>query len=374
MAHTNLYLSDRGEIAEEENRLRVEHTQASVSGCRCVAYLDDRHLLVDDNDTLKILQVLWEDEESWEHTRVPRVLRKDEEYWEIEEDVGVPRVWRVIREHEESMEWRKVGDYQKDRYIAKAFLNVGQKGNVITMGFAESIIADVRVHHVCKARTALAGWNPQRNVACSCGLTIPSKLWWQPNKEAWMFRCRLDWAALIEEGSKEAVRGDIARPVTRWLRPVNKWISNLKRGYGDDFTKWPVIGCDSKFVPFAKGMSTVVEMRLEDGSWTAFAAERMPQELDDAIRGKSAEFHNAYMKLSQDELRSVIPVCFPMTHQIDPEIMPGIARYPVDEWEREGSPCFDTKSWIKLCVKVASQDIENLGGICAIAERIEATL
>ena len=232
------------------------------------------------------------------------------------------------------------------------------------LDFVDAISADIRVYNVCRART---GWDAKRNVACSCGLAFPSKLWLQPNKARWQYRCRVDWKALIEEGSKEEVKNDSSHPVTRW-------IANLSKEYGDDIAKWKAIGCDSKFVPYAKGMSTVVEMRLEDDTWTAFAAERMPQELDDAIKGKTAEFHMAYKKLSPEELKAVIPVCFPMTHQIDPEIMPGIARYPVDDWEHEGEPCFDTKSWIKLCIKVANQDLTNLAGICAIAEKLEAKL
>ena len=64
----------------------------------------------------------------------------------------------------------------------------------------------------------------------------------------------------------------------------------------------------------------------------------MPVELDDAIKAKSAEFRIATMKLSPTDLFSVLPVCFPMTHQIDPDVMLGIARYPIDEWEaKKGS-------------------------------------
>ena len=63
-----------------------------------------------------------------------------------------------------------------------------------------------------------------------------------------------------------------------------------------------------------------------------------------------------------------------MTHQIDPNVTPGIARYPIDEWEAKGEPCFSTKSWIKLCIKVANEDQTKLAGICEIAKKLESRL
>ena len=44
------------------------------------------------------------------------------------------------------------------------------------------------------------------------------------------------------------------------------------------------MGCGAKFTPWAKGESQVVEVKLPDDSWAGFLTDRMPQELDDAIK------------------------------------------------------------------------------------------
>ena len=137
---------------------------------------------------------------------------------------------------------------------------------------------------------------------------------------------------------------------------------------------WPKIGCGSNFVPFAKGLSTVVEMKLPDDTWTAFAAQRFPPELDDAIKGKHAEFYMAAGRLTPQELLGEIPVCFPMTYQIDTQTMPGAARYPIDEWEKAGCPSFSTVSWIKLCVKVAEGDMTNLANVFEVGAKLLAKM
>ena len=63
-----------------------------------------------------------------------------------------------------------------------------------------------------------------------------------------------------------------------------------------------------------------------------------------------------------------------MTHQIDSDIMPGIATYPDDEWTAQGEPIFSQKSWIKLCMKVARHDMTNLGSIMETAAKLYAKL
>ena len=76
--------------------------------------------------------------------------------------------------------------------------------------------------------------------------------------------------------------------------------------------------------------------------------------------------------LSPAELKDMIPMTVPTTHLVDG--FPGIARYPLNEWESAGEPCFSTESWCKLTMKVATKDMENLGTLFDIAEKIEATL
>eukprot|EP00974_Lingulodinium_polyedra_P100649 9749554-Lingulodinium_polyedra.AAC.1 len=57
-----------------------------------------------------------------------------------------------------------------------------------------------------------------------------------------------------------------------------------------------------------------------------------------------------------------------MTHQY-PEF-PCIAKYPVDMWEEAGEPCVTTKSWAKLCMKVAEKNLSNLQGVFDAATKL----
>ena len=104
----------------------------------------------------------------------------------------------------------------------------------------------------------------------------------------------------------------------------------------------------------------VVDIKLADGYWTSFAAASMPEELDDAINTVHAQYYLAQTKLTALELLGVLPVSFPMTHNL-PEF-PGIAKYPIDEWEAIGAPYLSVKSWAKLAMHVAKHDMTNLKG------------
>ena len=53
---------------------------------------------------------------------------------------------------------------------------------------------------------------------------------------------------------------------------------------------------------------------------------------------------------------------------IDPKRLPGVARFPVDEWKKDGKPCLDTAGWYALCCKIAMKDMDNLAGIFNIGE------
>ena len=54
--------------------------------------------------------------------------------------------------------------------------------------------------------------------------------------------------------------------------------------------------------------------------------------------------------------------------QIDAKKLPGVARFPVDEWKRDGRPCLDTAGWYAFCSKIAAKDLTNLGGIFDLGE------
>eukprot|EP00974_Lingulodinium_polyedra_P112898 10925985-Lingulodinium_polyedra.AAC.1 len=69
---------------------------------------------------------------------------------------------------------------------------------------------------------------------------------------------------------------------------LKEWIENLVTEHGDDIKKWPKVGCESNFVPWKKGASMVIEMQTKYGDWLSFMADRLPSQLDDAIKGVRA--------------------------------------------------------------------------------------
>ena len=87
----------------------------------------------------------------------------------------------------------------------------------------------------------------------------------------------------------------------------------------------------------------------------------MPEQLDNAIKKKKAEWYLAAARLQPDELQAIIPMAFPTSYQL--EGLPMIARFPIDEWERQGAPSFDAVSWYKLCMKISRQDPRNFSSV-----------
>eukprot|EP00974_Lingulodinium_polyedra_P099919 9679767-Lingulodinium_polyedra.AAC.1 len=69
---------------------------------------------------------------------------------------------------------------------------------------------------------------------------------------------------------------------------LKEWVENLVTEYGDDIQKWPKVCCETNFVPWRKGASMVIEMKTKDGEWPPFMADRLPSQLDDAIKGVRA--------------------------------------------------------------------------------------
>eukprot|EP00975_Prorocentrum_lima_P058111 12188959-Prorocentrum_lima.AAC.1 len=58
----------------------------------------------------------------------------------------------------------------------------------------------------------------------------------------------------------------------------------MRDQYRQDINTWPQYGCGATFLPRARGASAVAEVKLKDGTWQAFMADRLPRELDDEIR------------------------------------------------------------------------------------------
>ncbi len=63
---------------------------------------------------------------------------------------------------------------------------------------------------------------------------------------------------------------------------------------------------------------------------------------------------------------------FPRLNPVDVRGMtiPGIGRFPVDEWATRGKPVMDQAGWYVLSQKIAEKDLGNLGNIYTLARRM----
>eukprot|EP00974_Lingulodinium_polyedra_P051716 4973728-Lingulodinium_polyedra.AAC.1 len=95
-------------------------------------------------------------------------------------------------------------------------------------------------------------------------------------------------------------------------------------------------GLRQQLYPWKKRASMVVEIQTQAGDCMSFMYDRLPSQLDDAIKGVNAEFYFASKNIAADELKDELPMAFPMTNNY-PEF-PCIAKYPVDAWEEAGAP------------------------------------
>ncbi len=221
-----------------------------------------------------------------------------------------------------------------------------------SLDFLDHVTENMRLYNVCRAKVGQCG---------TCGLAYPSKLWTQaPGK--WKFYCRVDWNNLVS-----------AAVHLEDENQLKKWTQRMIGRYGDNLDNWPKVGCGAKFLPWARGESMVAEIRLGDGTWEAFCADRMPRELDDEIKKVHADFFEAAQFLDPAELKEVLPVRLPMTHVVDDELI-GIARYPIDTWEAQGQPRITTKGWVKLAMMIATKKMDKLASVFTCGEKLLAKL
>ena len=218
------------------------------------------------------------------------------------------------------------------------------------LDFCDQLGPKMQIFNVCRRRTA---WDKFGN-QCTCGLAYPAKMWEQPTSR-WHFKCKVVWQPLVDEQRK--------RPEDPKLK---EWVDDLYAQYGS-IENWPKIGCGCGFVPYGMGPSQVVTVEMPDGSYQSFAAARMPSQLDDQIKKVKQHVYMAAANLEPEEVKELIPMCFPMTFQIPG--FPYLAHYPIDEWERGGAPYFSEESWYKLAMRIARNDLTNLHNLYEFAEK-----
>ena len=83
---------------------------------------------------------------------------------------------------------------------------------------------------------------------------------------------------------------------------------NIVERYGPfNGRNWPDIGCGATFLAFGRGASQVMQVRLLNGTWEAFATDMLPQELDDAIKVVHLHWIRAMGKVGQAEAFYYLP-------------------------------------------------------------------
>ena len=80
-------------------------------------------------------------------------------------------------------------------------------------------------------------------------------------------------------------------------------------------------------------------------------------------------FFMAPQELTANELLDILPVTYPLTHQL-PEF-PGVAQYPVDAWVALGSPMLTTTGWIKMCMCIAHKNMTELHTVFEAAKKLD---
>ena len=58
-----------------------------------------------------------------------------------------------------------------------------------------------------------------------------------------------------------------------------------------------------------------------------------------------------------------------MTHQI--EMVPFLAKYPIDKWEEEGAPCVSQEGWCELVMRVAKNKLDTLEAVFQAAKQTQ---
>eukprot|EP00959_Pyramimonas_sp_CCMP1952_P239782 5010839-Pyramimonas_sp.AAC.1 len=117
----------------------------------------------------------------------------------------------------------------------------------------------------------------QEGGACSRGPTFPNESWRRgpsPNSrgDKWQFRRKVDRSQLA--------RAQESHPEDVLLKAC---VDKLKRTFGAECDGWPEIGRGCKFLSFESGPPMVAGLKVGNAR-EAFAAERLPRQLDCAIK------------------------------------------------------------------------------------------
>ena len=169
-----------------------------------------------------------------------------------------------------------------------------------------------------------------------CGCYMPD-IYWKQRVGKWKWKCSVDWARVAEHPNFTEV------------------LDEMVDTYGPFMQSWPDPGCQAGFVPFARGGSKILEIKQSDGDVLVLVAERPPEILDDQMKG--VHFNKALKGLTPQEIYNRIPCTLPKRNKTS---VPGVFRFPVEEWKAQGSPTLTQAGWVALCWIVGHKDPQNL--------------
>ena len=222
-----------------------------------------------------------------------------------------------------------------------------------------------------------------------CGLAFPSRLWLQASKDGtsakasrlggdqltvgkkWGWKCRCEWSQ-IEDDAKADPESEAGK----------LWKDFQEKFHDLPVEQWPVVGCGQGFNAFRTGPSLVVEIVTKgkngEQTATAFRSARLPWLLEDQLKDRDLRkaLEVAGSRLDPEEVLRMMPIRLPLTH---PEFwthpktgetvkLDAVARYPLDEWEREGAPYMSQTNWCELVMRMCSQNMSDLQELWQVGE------
>ena len=192
--------------------------------------------------------------------------------------------------------------------------------------------------------------NLRRFYCCPhCGVYFFSKFW---TKRGRPWYCELNYSKWCELADPEHVK-------------------KVKEAWGDDPLTWQRVGCGKVYQPWAWGQGMVIEYRsVTSGEWQAFRADLIPEVLDDSIKKRQVEFNKSMQALTPDAVYDLIPRTYPKVNPVELagfDAFPGVGHFDLKRWGQENQPVLTTVGWLKLAIKVAENDLENLVDVFNVA-------
>ena len=163
-----------------------------------------------------------------------------------------------------------------------------------------------------------------------CGLYMPGTFI-KVHERSWKFYCQIHWPAVC-----------VSDPGA---------VSLMHEMHGTDKDCWPNLGCGARIVPWKQPLK-VLEIRMNDGSWQALRAVRVPERLDYLIQKNMFEWHRAADKVTLEEIQSVVPLRSQAVHRLT---VPGASWFDVQEWINNGKPTLSADGWTEICKIIAQK-------------------